>query len=382
MDIDNRTVVAFDLSAKTRTPERDFSLIEANGDPWGIWGDDTHFYITDTTARKVFAYAYNVHRVSIPDIADIEVETGQDFSMILPEAELLGQDNSVSEYELSNIPTGLTFDAGQRILSGTIGSTAEVRTLTYTATDIAGNSAETDIRMVIWKARPTLYPWEFQQTPTAAQFNDHISDFIDYYAGRDGEFRPLASYRLPDPTRFAVLYLNSDGDVTQLAPGERGQVLYGQGAGSPPAWADYAGDDFEVEDWLISRFDSGDSDWSGTANATRQFTRDHSLGRIPRLFSWCFEYVGTSLDGETGYSQNDRVFMPFGALSSGQEEWEFVPRLLWASDTQVRYEVARWPAQTETNARLAGFVFRHRASGARVLARNIQRWGLRLFLWG
>ena len=254
--------------------------------------------------------------------------------------------------------------------------------MTYTATDIAGNSADTDIRMVIWKARPTLYPWEFQQAPTAAQFNDHISDFIDYYAGRDGEFRPLASYRLPDPTPFAVLYLNSDGDMTQIAPGERGQVLYGQGAGSPPAWADYAGGDFEVEDWLISRFDSGDSDWSGTANATRQFTRDHSLGRIPRLFSWCFEYVGTSLDGETGYSQNDRVFMPFGALSSGQEEWEFVPRLLWASDTQARYEVARWPAQTETNARLAGFVFRHRASGARVLARNIQRWGLRLFLWG
>ena len=382
VDTDAVSVVAFDLDAKTRKAERDFSLIQANGDPWGIWADDTHFYITDTAAQKVFAYAYNLQRINLPEINDFHVETGQDISIGLPVAEVIGPENSVASYELSNLPSGLTFNADQRTFSGTIGSTAEVRTLTYTATDVAGNSAESEFRLITWKARPTLYPWEFQQIPTAPQFNDHISDFIDYYAGRDGEFRPLDSYQLPNATPFAVLYLDSDGNVVQLAPGEFGQILYGQGTGSPPSWGDYTGDDFEVEDWLISRFDDGDSDWMGDDNATRKFVRDHSLGRIPRLFSWCFEYVGTSLDADTGYSQNERVFMPLGVLSSGQEDWAFEPRLLWASSTQAGYEVARWPEQTVATARFAGFLIRHRASGAKVLARNIQVWGLRLFLWG
>lgn len=382
VDIDNQVVRAYTTATRERNPALDFALIAANSKPWGIWADSTHFYISDQGLKKLFAYAYNLFEISLPELGDQDIETGQEVNLPMPEAAIRGADNAVTGYSMSGLPSGLTYDEDAHAITGTAPASAGIHSVTLTATDNAGNTAELDFRVVVWVARPSVYPWRYRQVPTAQQFNDHISDFLDYYAGRDGVFRPYQPYRLPNVTPYAVLYLNADDDVVQLEPGEAGQVLYGQGASAAPQWEDYAGDAFDTEDWLISRFDDGDSDWSGNANATRQFVRSHSLGRIPHLFSWCFEYVGSSLDDVTGFNTDERVYFPFGVESSGQEDWEFVPRLLWASATHVGYEVARWPEQTESNANLAGFVFRHRSSGVRVLARNNQEWGLRFFLRG
>ena len=315
VDTDERIVRAFDHTDEGPTPRQDFALIADNANPWGIWGDATHFYVTDTQLQKVFAYEWNVFEVSLPDVDDIDLETGRPVDFVLPEGTTRGFSNEVSTYEVSGLPSGLAFDSGERRVTGTAGSSPGSATFTYTATDTANNSDSVTVRLVTWRARPTLYPWSFKQTPTAQQFNDHISDFIDYYAGRDGVFRPYQSYRLPEFTPYSIIVLNADGDMTQLDPGIAGQVLTGQGTSALPEWADYSGDDFEVESWRIDRFDEDDSDWS--SETSRILTRDHSLGRIPRQFGWCFEKVTSGESEETGFRENARVFFPFGVESIG-----------------------------------------------------------------
>ena len=60
---------AYTISSKTRDTSKEFDLDPDNGDASGITKTDTHFYVTDTTDDKVYAYTTAGGRASTNDFS-------------------------------------------------------------------------------------------------------------------------------------------------------------------------------------------------------------------------------------------------------------------------------------------------------------------------
>ena len=103
---------------------------------------------------------------SAPSVADQEAEVGEAVSLTLP----VGTGGNVPlSYEVSNLPAGLTFNVMTRLISGSP-TTAQTRTVTYTVTDVDGDSDGVTFDFVIVAAIPALVLSDFDTAGLQVDF--------------------------------------------------------------------------------------------------------------------------------------------------------------------------------------------------------------------
>ena len=144
-DAGSDKIYAYRLSDKSRDSDKDVDLAVFNDAPRGIWSDGTTLWVADDGNDKIYAYSDGDCLAPVfeePSVRNQQYTQGEEITpLVLPVA--VDDVSSSSEityvFSADNLPEGLVYTSGT--ITGTPISEEEETTLTYTATDRAGNTA-------------------------------------------------------------------------------------------------------------------------------------------------------------------------------------------------------------------------------------------------
>ena len=144
-DAGNDKIYAYKLSDKSRDLGKDVDLAADNDAPRGIWSDETTLWVADDGNDKIYAYSEGDCLAPVfeePSVRNQEYTLGEPITpVVLPAAvdDVSSSSEIIYVFNAENLPEGLVYTSGT--ITGTPTSEEEETTLTYTATDTAGNTA-------------------------------------------------------------------------------------------------------------------------------------------------------------------------------------------------------------------------------------------------
>ena len=138
-------IYAYKLSDKSRDSGKDLELAVGNDSPRGIWSDGTTLWVADDGSDSIYAYSEGDCLAPVfeePSVRNQEYTQGDAITpLVLPVAvdDVSSSSQITYVFSADNLPSGLVYTSGT--ITGTPTSEEEETTLTYTATDTAGNTA-------------------------------------------------------------------------------------------------------------------------------------------------------------------------------------------------------------------------------------------------
>jgi len=260
--------------------------------------------------------------IALPAVRDIVVSVNEAVNRELPEATDAGSNPS---YTVTGLPAGVTFDDDTLELAG---STTAIgpHWLNYTVTHADASQASRRFTLAVL---PITKEWLGGQTPTPADFANHINTPIRYNAGRLGNIYKPAPIKLPGSTPQSVFYVDDEGRIRDIGEGEAGQYVASGGPAAAPYWADF---DASMRAERLSWPTTTGGGLSGRGFGITH-TANHGLGAVPRVAG-----LGVVVNRtQYGYTAGDVILFPMGWTG------DFAyPRIVWATDTQVRIETPDW----------------------------------------
>ena len=144
-DAGSDKIYAYKLLDKSRDSDKDFDLTDGNDAPRGIWSDGTTLWVADDGNDSIYAYSEGGDCLAPvfeePSVRNQEYTLGEVITpVVLPVAvdDVSSSSEIIYVFSAENLPEGLVYTSGT--ITGTPTSEEE-ETLTYTATDTAGNTA-------------------------------------------------------------------------------------------------------------------------------------------------------------------------------------------------------------------------------------------------
>ena len=221
-----------------------------------------------------------------PSLAVIDDQTATrnvEYSFTLPTA--TGGDTPITYSLTGDLPTGITFTAGTRVLAGTPTETG-IFSLTYTATDDDGDEAERDFDLAVANSLPVLDAVDDQEATVGEEFEltlDEASGFdtpFDYevsglppWLSFDATTRTLSGTPETAPLWAANLSIDDDSvDVGNVFPLHAENVytphlVFTRSESEPdaPSASDFVASDGEIDtyptDWEDAPPDGDDPAW-------------------------------------------------------------------------------------------------------------------------
>ena len=256
--------------------------------------------------------------VALAAVRDIVVNVNETVSHELPEATDAGSSPTAA---VTGLPTGVTFDGSSRELGGRTDDLGP-HWITYTVTRSDSKQAT---RRFVLAVLPITKEWLGGQTPTSADLANHINTPIAYNAGRLGVIYKPAPIKLPDSPAHGIYYLDENGAIREIEPGNPNQMLVSGGSAHVPF----------MQDILSAEKLSWPTTPGGTLNAPGfgiTATVSHSLARPPLVVGLAVRFTEVDVSS-AGYPEDSEIQFPMGWV----DDFAY-PRIIWATDAQVKIE--------------------------------------------